>query len=62
MCTGEYQKGSLTHVPARFYLAFDNAPNLDALKRKLAEFNATVLQQQGAGVGCSEAEASRWLE
>ena len=41
------------HVPARAYLAFDNAPVAEAIGRKLREFNA-VLQGQGLGLAAGE--------
>ncbi|MEW5319781.1 MAG: hypothetical protein WDW38_010909 [Sanguina aurantia] len=36
---------TLLHCPATAYLAFDNAPNVDALRRKLHEFNALLRAQ-----------------
>lgn len=36
---------TLLHCPCTSYLAFDNAPNVDALRRKLLEFNALLRAQ-----------------
>ena len=35
-------KSPFTHIPARGYLAFDNAPNPEAIGRKLREFGAAI--------------------
>lgn len=41
-CASGPRGPQLTHVPSRLYLAFDNAPNPEAIGRKLREFNAAL--------------------
>ncbi|PNW78780.1 hypothetical protein CHLRE_09g389912v5 [Chlamydomonas reinhardtii] len=44
--SGALPAHSLTHVPCHTYLTFDNVPNLEALGRKIREFNGALAAPQ----------------